>query len=202
MKGKCPGSESHSVISNSFSPWDSPGQNTGMSSLSLLQGIFSTQGPNPGLPHCRKILYQLSHKGSPRILEWVANPFSRGSSWPRNQTQQCRGLLHCRQTLYQLSHHIKEPSKSVVVVYSLSCVQLYSDPKDYRRPGPSVHGISQARILEWVAISFSSDQSLLVNSQCPISSYWMTAECLCTASPQNCLNDFPAPKVLGFSSWA
>ena len=56
-------SESHSVVSNSlqpqelYSPWNSPGQNTGMDSLSLLQGIFSTQGSNPGLPHCRWILY-------------------------------------------------------------------------------------------------------------------------------------------------
>ena len=49
--------------------WNSPGQNTGVGSLSLLQGIFPTQGSNPGLPHCRWILYQLSHKGSPRILE-------------------------------------------------------------------------------------------------------------------------------------
>ena len=48
--------------------------------VSLLQGIFPTQGLIPGLPRCRWILYQLSHKGSPRILEWVAYPFSRGSS--------------------------------------------------------------------------------------------------------------------------
>ena len=54
--------------------------------LSLLQGIFPTQGSNLGLPYCRQILYQLSHKGSPRKLEWVAYPFSSGSSWPRNQT--------------------------------------------------------------------------------------------------------------------
>ena len=60
------------------------GQNTGVGSLSLLQGIFPTQGSNPGLPHCRQILYQLSHKGSPRILEWVAYPFSSRSSQPRN----------------------------------------------------------------------------------------------------------------------
>ena len=46
-----------------YSPWNSPGQNTGVGSLSLLQGIFPTQGSNPGLPHCRRILYQLSHKG-------------------------------------------------------------------------------------------------------------------------------------------
>ena len=47
------------------SPWNSPGQNTGVHSLSLLQGIFPTQGSNPGLPHCRWIIYQLSYKGSP-----------------------------------------------------------------------------------------------------------------------------------------
>ena len=55
-----------------YSPWKSSGQNTGVGSLSLLQGIFSTQGSNPGLPHDRRILYPLSHQGSPRILEWVA----------------------------------------------------------------------------------------------------------------------------------
>ena len=64
----------------------SPKAFTGVGSCSLLQGIFPTQGFNPGLPHCRGILYQLSHQGSPRILEWAAYPFSRGSSRPRNQT--------------------------------------------------------------------------------------------------------------------
>ena len=54
---------------------------------SLLQWIFPTQGLNPGLPHCRQILYQLSHKGSPEILEWVAYPFFRRSSWPKNWTE-------------------------------------------------------------------------------------------------------------------
>ena len=61
------------------SPWNSPGQTTGVGSLTLLQGIFPTQGSNPGLLHCRQILYQLSHQGSPRTLEWVAYPFSSGS---------------------------------------------------------------------------------------------------------------------------
>ena len=63
-----------------------PGQNTRVGSLSLLQGIVPTQGSNPGLPYCRQILYQLSHKGSPRILQWVAYPFSSWSSQPRSQT--------------------------------------------------------------------------------------------------------------------
>ena len=84
--------ESHSIISDSLrphrvcSPWNSPGQNSGVGNLSLLQGIFPTQGSNPGLPHCRQILYQLSHKRTPRILEWVAYPFSSRSSQPRNRT--------------------------------------------------------------------------------------------------------------------
>ena len=60
-----------------YSSWNSPGQNTGVGSLSLLQGIFPTQGMNAGLLHCRQILYQLSHKGSPWILEWVAQPRNR-----------------------------------------------------------------------------------------------------------------------------
>ena len=47
-----------------FSPWNSLGQNTGVGSLSLLQGMFPTQGSNPGLSHCGQILYQPSHQGS------------------------------------------------------------------------------------------------------------------------------------------
>ena len=67
-------SESCSVVSNSlrphglYSPWSSLGQNTGVGSLSLLQGILPTKGSNRGLPHCRRILFQLSRNGSPRSL--------------------------------------------------------------------------------------------------------------------------------------
>ena len=62
-------SESRSVVSDSLRPnglytWHSPGQNTGVGSCFLLQGIFPTPGLNPGLPHCRRILYQLSYQGS------------------------------------------------------------------------------------------------------------------------------------------
>ena len=53
--------------------WNSPGQNTGVGSLSLLQGIFPTQGLNPGLPHCGRILYQLSHKRSPAHVKCLMN---------------------------------------------------------------------------------------------------------------------------------
>ena len=54
-----------------YSPWNSPGQNTGVGSRTLLQGIFPTQGLNPGLPHCMQSLYQLAtretHRGQAAI---------------------------------------------------------------------------------------------------------------------------------------
>ena len=70
-----------------YSPWNSLGQNTGVGTFSLSQGIFSTQGSNPGLPHWRWILYQLSHKESPRIMEWVTYAFSSKHPQPRNWTE-------------------------------------------------------------------------------------------------------------------
>jgi len=102
-------SESHSVVSHSlgphglYTPWNSQGQNTGVRSLSLLQGIFPTQGSNPGLPYCRWILYQLKHKGSPRI--WSEQPISS----PGDKL----GLLPCRwihQLSYQGSPFYTEPT--------------------------------------------------------------------------------------------
>ena len=85
---------SHSVTSNSLRPRSlpgfsvhgaSPGKNTRVGCPP--PGDLPNQGLNPGLPHCRWILYHLSYQGSPRILERVAYPFSRGSSWPRNWTR-------------------------------------------------------------------------------------------------------------------
>ena len=76
-------SESRSVVSNSlqphglYSPWNSLGQIAGVGSLSLLQGIFPTQGLNPGLPHCRRILYQLSHQGSPYCCTQYVSKFEK-----------------------------------------------------------------------------------------------------------------------------
>ena len=67
-------SESRSVVSDSlwpyglYGPWNSPGWNAGVDSHYLLQGIFPTQRSNPGLLHCKQVLYQLSHKGSPRLI--------------------------------------------------------------------------------------------------------------------------------------
>ena len=77
----------HLVMSDSlwphglYSPWSSPGQNTGVGSCSHLQGIFPTQGSKPGFLHCRQILYQLSHKGNP-ILTSNPTPPPPFVSWP------------------------------------------------------------------------------------------------------------------------
>ena len=93
--------KSRLVLSDSLQlhGWNSPGQNTEVGSLSLLQGIFLTQGLNLGLPQCKQILYQLSHRkskntavGSLSLLQGIFP--SQESNW---------GLLHCRWILYQLS---------------------------------------------------------------------------------------------------
>ena len=81
-------SESYSVVSDSlrphglYGPWNSSGKNTGVGSLSFLQGIFPTQGSNPGFQHRRWILYQLNYQGSPNtgknciksITTWIVFP--------------------------------------------------------------------------------------------------------------------------------
>ena len=66
---------------------DAPGKNTGVGCHALFQRFFLTQRSNPGLWHCKQILYHPNHQGSPRKLEWVAYPFFRGSSPPGNQTE-------------------------------------------------------------------------------------------------------------------
>ena len=112
-------SESCSLISDSLQPhglyptrllcpWNFPGKNTGMGSHFPLQGIFPTQGSNPGLLHCRQILYCLSHQGSPRILKWVAYPFLRGSFWPRDWTSVSgiAGIFFTRWTTRYITLHM------------------------------------------------------------------------------------------------
>ena len=105
IKGK---SLSHvrSVMSDSwqshelYSPWNSPGQNTGVSGLFRLQGIFPTQGSNPGFPHCRQILYQLSLKEVQEYQSGQPSPSPGDLSDPGIEV----GLLHCMRILYQLSY--------------------------------------------------------------------------------------------------
>ena len=96
-------SESHSVVSNSlqprglYSPWNFPGHNTGVGSLSLHQGIFQTQGSNPGLPHCRQILYQLNHQGIRGVQEGrgrEARPEHSDRATTKHLLFNSQGLLH------------------------------------------------------------------------------------------------------------
>ena len=142
-------SVSHSVVSDSvrhhglwsarlLCPWGSPGQNTGVGSL--FQGIVPTQGLNPGLPHCRWILHQLSHKASPRILQWAALSLLQ-RIFP---TQESNGFP----ALQEDSLPTELPGKPPKKWKSLSCVWLLVTPWTV-----------QARKLEWVAFPFSRGSS-------------------------------------------
>ena len=128
------GSESRSVVSDSlrphglYSPWNSPDQNTGVTSLSLLQGLFPSQGLNPGDPHFRRILYHLSHKGNPRRPGWVAYPFSREIFLTQELNQ---GRLHCRRILNQLSYQ-GSPSLYVnIYIKQNRLSSIFSLPKHF-----------------------------------------------------------------------
>ena len=100
-------SESHSVASDSlqphglYSPWNSPDQNTRVGCLSLLQVISPTQGSNPGLPCCRRIIYWPSRKRKPKHTR-VCGPSRLQGTFLTQESNQ--GLLHCRWILYQLSY--------------------------------------------------------------------------------------------------
>ena len=96
-------------------PWDFLGKSSGVDCHFLLQGIFPTQGSNPGLPHCRQTLYQLNYQGSLNALQ---RKVLVAQSWP-----------------------------------------TFSNPMDCSLPGSSVHRILEARILDWIAISFSKESS-------------------------------------------
>ena len=97
-------------------PWDFPGKDTGVGCHFLLLGIFLTQGSNPGLLHCRHILYWLSYEGSPSTINLYAAAAAK----------------------------------------SLQSCPTLCDPIDGSPPGSPIPGILQARILGWVAISFSN----------------------------------------------
>ena len=107
--------ESYSVMSDSlwphglYSPWNFPGQTTEVGNRSLLLGIAPTQGFNPCLLNCRWVLYQLSHQGSPRILQWVAYPFSR--DLPTQESNP-----HCRSPALQVDSLPAELSGKLYVI--------------------------------------------------------------------------------------
>ena len=80
---------------------DSPGKFTGVGCHAFLQGIFPTQGLNPGLRYCRWILYPLSHQGTSKNNAVSSLSLLQGNFLTRESNQ---GLLHCRWILYQLNY--------------------------------------------------------------------------------------------------
>ena len=84
-----------------YSPWSSPGQNTGVGSYSLLQGIFPTQGSNPGIPHCKEDSLPVEPPGKPKNIGVGSLSFLQQIFLTQESNQ---GLLHCRWILYQLSY--------------------------------------------------------------------------------------------------
>ena len=115
-------SESHSIMSASlqshglYSPWNSPGQNTGVGSHSLLQGIFPIQGSNWSLPHCRQILYNVvlvsTVQQSERAIHINISPHF-GISFPFRSLQSTKQSSLC----YTLG--------STIYVVSLLCVCVH-----------------------------------------------------------------------------
>ena len=164
---------SRSVVSDSlwphglYGPWNSPGQNTGVSSSSLLQVIFPTQGLNPGLLHCRQTLYPLSHQG---LLHYK---------------------IHSKYFIISIYYkiHSNYSDNRLESIQTTLC-----DPMDCSLPGSSVHGTFQARVLEWVAISFYRGSSQ-PRDWTPVSHIagrcfiiWATREALCILKQRSIKN--------------
>ena len=147
-----------------YRPWNSLGQNTGVGSLSLLQGMFPTQGLNPRFPHCRRILYQMSHKGSPRIQGWVAYPFSSRSSQPRNATGvSCiAGGFFTNWALRQLQESDKEFSTvtaAKLLLLSCCCYVMSVVPnsvRSHRRQPTRLPSLGFSSQQYWSGLPFSS----------------------------------------------
>ena len=88
-------------------------QNTGVGSISLLQGVFPAQGSNPGLPHYRQILYLLSHKGSSKILEW--EPIPSQGDLPDSGTEPVSPALQADSLATELWGNCSEVNENKVI---------------------------------------------------------------------------------------
>ena len=134
-----------------YSPWNSPGQNSRVGSLSLLQGIFSAQGSNPGVLHCRQILYQLNHQ----------DMFSyRGHH--RKQL-----MLHLQKLLFLSSR--TEPEDRILILPPIFLMSLIVDANFY---GVCDSGILHPHTATWLAISHLKILSELFHQ---LVYYWMSA---------------------------
>ena len=106
-----------------YSPWNSPGHSTAVGSLSLLQGIFLTQRSNPGLPHRRQILYQLSHQGSPGNLRELYEPYD-GLIIKMTAQARLRGILPPDGVVYFITRDLTFPILTLVMLLLLLTVKI------------------------------------------------------------------------------
>ena len=154
-------SESFSVMSDSlwphglYSPCNSPDQNTGVGSLSFsFPGDLTNPGIQPRSPTLKADSSPAEPQGKPRNTG-LGSLSRLQRIFPTQDSN--RGLLHCRRILYQLSYQrspsLEESESEVAQLCPTPC-----EPVDYSPPGSSAHGIFQARVLEWVAISFSKGE--------------------------------------------
>ena len=114
-----------------YSPWNSPNQNTGVCSLLLLQGIFPTQGSYPGLPHCRRILYQLSHKERPLSKQqqqifhyWLLDVYSVWKNKFSDQHYVTSTIMILKHdgTVFKWDGHFNDLECNLCVLFSAVCV--------------------------------------------------------------------------------
>jgi len=141
--------ESHSVVSDSLRPRglcslrNSPGQNTAVGSHSLLQGIFPTQGPNPGLLHCRQILHQLSHQGSPKVIQNPLKYHSENNLYSMQMKCQWEVMIIGPQNALDF------PGGSVIKTRPVSAGDKGSIPWIESGRSPEKEVATQSHILAW-----------------------------------------------------
>ena len=113
------------MVSDSLWQWNSPGQNTRVGSPSLLQRIFPTQESNPGLPHCRQILYQLSHQGGPYLMKMIMLiKILKKLLWKLSQVMKVEGLAF-KNIFKRINSFSSWWSSVLKPVCTTSCVQLF-----------------------------------------------------------------------------
>ena len=120
---------------------------------SLLQEIFSTHGSNLSLLHCRQILYHLSHQYRANI---ICSMLIVGKLKQKKKKRNCKNNVgYIWNNLVKMTPAAAAAAAAAAAKSLQSCLTL-CDPIDSSPPGSAVHGILQARTLEWVAISFSN----------------------------------------------
>ena len=123
-------------------PWDSPGKNVGVGSLSLLQAIFLTQGLYPGVLHYRRVLHHLSHQGSLKLTRKINHPIS----------------LSLMQNLNLVTYHCWVRNLVKVKVKSFSHVWLFETPWTVAYQAPPSMGFSRQEC--WSGLPFPSPGDL------------------------------------------